>query len=62
LVGIVALVETERELSVKTLNELLWLFMRQAAVEGAGLRSAMRRPSPPEARSASRRLKGDKTS
>ncbi len=54
--------ETERELSLKSLNELLWLFMRQAAVEGAARRPAMRRASAIEVRADRQGIKRGKAS
>ena len=40
---IVIAMETERNRSMKSLNELLWVFMRQAAIEGAAQMHAARR-------------------
>jgi hypothetical protein len=47
--------ETEREPSLKSLNELLGVFMRQVAVEGEARGPAVRRSSSAPMRSARRR-------
>ena len=58
---IVIAMETECDRSLKSLNELLWLFMRQAAIEGAAQMHAARRQDAAKVRAERHLTEGGKS-